>query len=599
MRKVCLLGVVCLVIWFAVAPLAAQTLAFTIVDRGGVSFITDGSGVRSSGYSRIQPASSTTPAGVAIFGLRQNNILVGETGVPVTPALASGRIYAEIAGAVDTGLAIANPNSSTATINFFFTDSAGNPAGSGITTIPANQQIAQFLDQAPFNVYPTGTFQGTFSFTSNVPVAVIALRGFTNERSDFLTSTLPVIDTTLPPNNGTVVVPHFADGQGWTTQIFLINPTDNPMTGTVLFTDKNGVATNVNIGGQTGSSFNYLVPKRTSQKLATAGANLVTASGSIRIVPGDGGASPTPLIVFSYRLAGITQSEAGVPVTSGTAFRLYVESSGKPGDLNNIQTGLAVANISSSVVSVTFDVTDLNGATVSGIVPVPITLPGSGQTSEFLGDLFPSLPSPFKGVLRITTMSSGISVVGLRTRSNERNDFLITTTPPTNENVTPRNTELFFPHLVNGGDVNGVYTTQFVVFSGTAGQATSGNLKFLKQDGTPLNLSGTGATVPTRTIGLSGNLAFGNVQVNATTTTTLTISNNGNSALTVSSIAYPPGFSGAWSGTVPAGGSQPLTVTFAPMAAASYAGTITVNANQTSGANTISVSGTTQLCRRG
>jgi len=64
-----------------------------------------------------------------------------------------------------------------------------------------------------------------------VPVGVIAPRGLTNERSEFLMSTLPVIDTTAPPGSGTVVVPHFADGGGWVTQILLVNPTDNPMTG--------------------------------------------------------------------------------------------------------------------------------------------------------------------------------------------------------------------------------------------------------------------------------------------------------------------------------------------------------------------------------
>ena len=60
---------------------------------------------------------------------------------------------------------------------------------------------------------------------------MIAPRGLTNERSEFLMSTLPVIDTTAPPRNGTGVVPHFADGGGWVTQILLVNPTDNPMTG--------------------------------------------------------------------------------------------------------------------------------------------------------------------------------------------------------------------------------------------------------------------------------------------------------------------------------------------------------------------------------
>ena len=34
------------------------------------------------GYGRVQPASSTTPAGVAIIGYRQNGVLVSEAGVP-------------------------------------------------------------------------------------------------------------------------------------------------------------------------------------------------------------------------------------------------------------------------------------------------------------------------------------------------------------------------------------------------------------------------------------------------------------------------------------------------------------------------------------
>src|SRR5207248_332651 len=207
-------------------PPDLSTHAFTMVDRGGVSLITDGSGAQTAGYSVISPSSgSTTPAGVAIFGFRTNNVLVSETGVPATPLLTQGRIYAEIAGSLDTGVAIANPNSSPATINFSFTNAAGAAAGSGSTTIPANSQIAQFLDQAPLKVYTGTSFQGTFNFTSTVPVGVVALRGLTNERGEFLMSTLPVIDTTATPGTGTVVIPHFADGAGWVTQIFLVNPT--------------------------------------------------------------------------------------------------------------------------------------------------------------------------------------------------------------------------------------------------------------------------------------------------------------------------------------------------------------------------------------
>ncbi|MFB3853554.1 MAG: carboxypeptidase regulatory-like domain-containing protein [Vicinamibacterales bacterium] len=98
--------------------------------------------------------------------------------------------------------------------------------------------------------------------------------------------------------------------------------------------------------------------------------------------------------------------------------------------------------------------------------------------------------------------------------------------------------------------------------------------------------------VAARIIGLSGNLAFGSVPAQTTATRVLTISNSGTGALTVSGINYPVGFSGAWSGSIPPGGSQPVTVTFAPTAVASYGGTVTVNSDGTSGANTIAASGT-------
>ena len=77
------------------------------------------------------------------------------------------------------------------------------------------------------------------------------------------------------------------------------------------------------------------------------------------------------------------------------------------------------------------------------------------------------------------------------------------------------------------------------------------------------------------------------------TTRTLTISNTGNSPLTVSSISYPVGFSGNWpGGTIAPGGSQQVLVTFGPTSRGGYGGFVTVNGNQTSGTNTIPASGT-------
>ena len=98
-------------------------------------------------------------------------------------------------------------------------------------------------------------------------------------------------------------------------------------------------------------------------------------------------------------------------------------------------------------------------------------------------------------------------------------------------------------------------------------------------------------TTQTRVIALAGNLAFGDVSIGTTATRTLTIANTGNAALIVTGLAFPGGFSGGFAGTIAAGGSQPVTVSFTPTEATSYGGTVIVNANQTGGTNTIAASG--------
>lgn len=468
------------------APVDTSVRAFAFGDRAGVFVTTDGSGDQTAGYSRIQAdTGSTTPTGVAIFGLRQNNVVVTEAGVPASPLITAGRIYAEVNGPVNTGLAIANPNSQAAVINFHFTDSAGNDFASSATTIAANQQVARFLNQDPFN--GGAVVQGTFSFSSNVPVSVVALRGLINERGEFLITTLPLSDLSAATSTSTSFLPHFADGLGWTTQIVLVNPTDSTLTGSIQFFGAGTpsvAATPVTLtaNGQSASSFPYTIPRQSSFKLVTAGGGPLTTTGSVRVVPL--GVAPSSLVVFSYRPAGITVSEAGVPGILGSAFRMYVETTGRGASIGTIQSGVAIANTASTAATVTLELTGLDGASAAS--PVPVTVPGNGQVARFVHELFPTLALPFKGVLRISGgATSGMSITGLRARYNERGDFLITTTPPSNEGSAPASAELLFPHLVNGSG----WTTQFILFSGSAGQASNGNLRFFKQDGTAFNLN--------------------------------------------------------------------------------------------------------------
>jgi hypothetical protein len=109
--------------------------------------------------------------------------------------------------------------------------------------------------------------------------------------------------------------------------------------------------------------------------------------------------------------------------------------------------------------------------------------------------------------------------------------------------------------------------------------------------------SSSSSSTPTRVIAVNGNLAFGDVPVGSSRDLTYTISNTGTAALTVSGTTISGGLASQTTfsfttGTVPAGATQTVTVRFQPTTAGSYSGTISVNGDQTSGANTVAISGT-------
>ena len=105
-------------------------------------------------------------------------------------------------------------------------------------------------------------------------------------------------------------------------------------------------------------------------------------------------------------------------------------------------------------------------------------------------------------------------------------------------------------------------------------------------------------TAVTRIISVTGDLAFGNVNIGASATRTFTISNSGTAALTFASLTATSGTGTAGytasptSGTVPAGGSLTVTVQFKPTLAQFYSNVLTVVGDQTSGNAAINVSGT-------
>ncbi len=469
---------------------AALTSALTAEQLGvqaataapsGTSRSSSGAATLQVGHAEVAGTGGVAPSGLAIFGYRQNGVLVTEAGVPASQPVNQGRIFAEVGRSVNTGIAIANSGDTEATVSFYMTDASGAKVQEGAFTLPAHGQLAKFLNESPFNG-PDG-LNGTFSFNSTSPVAATALRGYTNERSEFLVTTLPIADTSQW-TPATAFFPHVADGGGWRTQFILVNPTDSEISGTLYFMDQgsagNANAMSLNIEGQARTSLNYIIPARSSRSFATMGEGSGIQTGSAMISPAESNAAPVATAVFAYSRSGVFVTMAGAQaIAGGDAFRVYAEA----GEGGAIRTGLAVMNASESDQQIRFELTNLDGSSTG--LTGSISVPALGQRAFFLNELqgFHSLAMPFKGILRISSSAGDIAVMGLRGHWNERSDFLVTTTPAMNESEAPT-AGLVFPHFVDGGG----YTTQFITFSGSPSEPASGTLRMYTQSGSSLPL---------------------------------------------------------------------------------------------------------------
>jgi hypothetical protein len=430
------------------------------------------------GYATIRATAANTTA-VAILRNVMSGAVVGEVGVAASHLLQNGRLYVDVLGSANVGLAIANPNDVPAVVSFFFTDSAGADFGAGTIMVPARGQISKFLSEAPFN---SGAIRATFSFTSNVPLGVTGLRGLINERGEFLMSSVPVVDFAALQSRSAVFVPHFAQAGGWSTQIIFVNPSDSTITGGIALYGRNGLAST--FGPDRLPALPYSIPPRSFVRVPFGGGPPgIVLTESIHIEPTADSVSPAAMALLTYKPGAFTISEAAVGASSGSAFRLYAASSGIPGAAGSIQTGVAVANASAAPATVTFELTAMDG-TVVGQTSAPIA--GNGQLSAFVNEMFAqqNVSLPAQGLLRVSSSGSPISVAAVRSRYNERGDFLATTLPVANEAAVTNSSPVVFPVIANGGG----YATQFIVYSGSPGASGSGSMDFVAQNGTPLTI---------------------------------------------------------------------------------------------------------------
>jgi hypothetical protein len=210
---------------------------YSIPPRGAQTFTTAAAGQTLTGSITVVPSNgSAAPTAMAIYSFSANGVTVTTTGVPAIPISNSFGMYVETAGdfadreagSLQTGIAIANPTDSPITVNLSLSSNSILVQPVGSVTVPAHGQIAAFLNEIPgFDASAVRgarlPYQGVLSAKSSALFSMIGIRGRYNERGDFLASTtLPVSESPLPPAT-VLIIPHFADSGGFSTQFVVFN----------------------------------------------------------------------------------------------------------------------------------------------------------------------------------------------------------------------------------------------------------------------------------------------------------------------------------------------------------------------------------------
>ncbi len=474
-----------------------SSLDLTLSAGGAASSFTAGGGETvQAGYAILTVNSDTTPYGTAVFSFKQNGVTVSEAGVPASPPTTSARIFIDYrsavaavpgridAGTIDinTGIAVVNLGSGMGNVTYHLRNSLGATLSNGHGTIAAGAHFAKFIDQlkdvaSDFSLpsdFQSAIQFGSLDISSDQPLSILALRMTTNQRNEVLFTTTPTADLSRSLTRTPVYFPQFADGGGYTTALILLNTSTGTETGTFQILDDLGAPLVVSqVGGTADSSFKYSIASGGAFRFQTDGFPITTKVGWVQLTPDADTSTPVGTGIFGYNPGNILVTESGVPAAASTTHaRVYVDLSGRH------NTGLAIANLSKSGANVSIKAFQSDGITGIGTSQGPLLLPGKGHSAKFASEFVAGLSAGFAGVLDISS-ETPFAALTMRSLTNERGDFLLTTFPIADANGAAPS-PIVFPQIADGGG----YVTQFILLS--PGGASSAKLNFYGETGAPL-----------------------------------------------------------------------------------------------------------------
>jgi photosystem II stability/assembly factor-like uncharacterized protein len=221
-----------------------SSFRYSIPSGGVFCFQTDGSSTATkAGWVRLDPdhMNPSAPVASGVIAYNPDTVLVSESGIPAANSTTHARVYVDLSGSHNTGLAVANIGATAANVivSAYSADGTANVGASlGSLQLAAGGHDARFADQF-ISGLPAG-FTGVLDISSTTPFAALTLRSLVNEREDFLMTAFPVADANQEAPSP-VVFPQVADGGGYVTEFMLISTRDAAETTLSLF-DENGIS---------------------------------------------------------------------------------------------------------------------------------------------------------------------------------------------------------------------------------------------------------------------------------------------------------------------------------------------------------------------
>jgi len=586
--------------------ITAATISGSGMKMSGLSLpATIGAGQNTSFSVQFAPTAAGGVTGAIVF-------TDGAIDSPQTLSLAGAGLAANATlianpGSIAFGnVVVGNSNPQTVTLTntgaTTITISQASASGSGFTmsglALPATLAAGQGTSfTAQFAPTATGAVSGSISITSTATnsTLTIAMTG-TGTQGQLSANPASV-------NFGSLLV-----GSSGSVGVTLTNTGTASVTisaGTASGTGftMSGLTTPITLNPEQNTSFNVKFSP------TAAGA----ASGSISISSNAPG-SPLTIGLSGTGVAG--QPQLSINPGSVNFGNVQVSSTSSPQTITLTNTGNATLTISAASASG-------SGFSMSGLA-IPTNI-NAGQSASFTASFAPTTAGAASGNISITSNAPGSPASIALSGTGTQPQLSANPSSASFGNVVTGNNNSQTISLTNGGTATltisqanvsgagfsitglslpatisaGKSATFNAVFAPTSAGAATGSVSIVSNaPNSPLSisLSGTGVAA-TQLLGANPtSLSFGNVNDGSSSTLTVTLTNNGNSSVTISGVTPTgAGFSanGVGSGTtLTPNQSVTLNVVFAPTAAGSVSGSISVTSNATNSPASVTVTGT-------